>query len=126
MSIMLANIFQEMKIKMSFGKMNKPINIISTVVTKDEAGFGIETDTVITSIRAYKEDRHGSEKWTNMATFSTASSLFRFRKIPSLTITAEMLITCTDGRYRILSAEDVRGRGMYTEVLAERLEPSVG
>jgi len=27
-------------------------------------------------------------------------------------------------RYKILSAEDVRGRGMYIEVLAERLEAS--
>ena len=51
--------------------------------------------------------------------------MFRFRKIPDLTVTAKMLITCADGRYRILNAEDVRGRGMYTEVLTERLEPSV-
>ena len=65
------------------------------------------------------------ERWSNMAAFSTASSLFRFRKIPELEITADMFITCADGRYRILSAEDVRGRGMYIEVLAERLEPSV-
>jgi hypothetical protein len=110
---------------MSFGKMNTFIDIISTAPTKDAEGFATTGDTILASIRTYKEDRHGSEKWTNMATFSTASSLFRFRKIPGLTIKAEMLITCTDGRYRILSAEDVRGRGIYTEVLAERLEPSV-
>ncbi len=105
--------------------MNTFIDIISTAPTKDAEGFATTGDTILASIRTYKEDRHGSEKWTNMATFSTASSLFRFRKIPGVKVTAEMLITCADGRYRILSVEDVRGRGMYTEVLAERLEPSV-
>ena len=105
--------------------MNTFIDIISTEPTKDTEGFVTTGDTVLASVRAYKEDRHGSEKWTNMASFSSASSLFRFRKIPGLKIKTEMLITCTDGRYRILSSEDVRGRGMYTEVLAELLEPSV-
>ena len=110
---------------MSFGKMNIFISIISTAPTKDAEGFATAVDTVLASVRAYKEDRHGSEQWTNMAAFSTASSLFRFRKNPGFEVTAHMLITCSDERYRILSAEDVRGRGMYTEVLAERLEPSV-
>ncbi len=105
--------------------MNTFIDIISTAPAKDSEGFATADDTILASVRAYKEDRHGSELWTNMAAFSAASSLFRFRKIPGITITAEMLITCADGRYRILSAEDVRGRCMYTEVLAERLEPSV-
>lgn len=105
--------------------MNTFIDIVSTAPTKDTEGFATTGDTVLASVRAYKEDRHGSERWTNMAAFSSASSLFRFRKIPGVEVTAEMLITCSDGRYRILSAEDVRGRGMYTEVLAERLEPSV-
>ena len=109
----------------SFGKMNTFIDVISTAPAKDVEGFAAETDTILASVRAYKEDRHGSERWSNMAVFSTASSLFRFRTIPNLEITAGMIITCADGRYRILSAEDVRGRGMYIEVLAERLEPSV-
>jgi len=111
---------------MSFGKMNTFIDIISTVPVKDEEGFAKKGDTILASVRAYKEDRHGSERWTNMASFSSATSLFRFRKIPGLKVTTEMVITCDDGRYQILSVEDVRGRGMYVEVLAERLEPSVG
>ena len=110
---------------MSFGKMNTFIDIISTAPIKDSEGFITTGDNILASVRAYKEDRHGSEKWTNMTAFSSASSLFRFRKIPGLKVTTEMVITCDDGRYQILSAEDVRGRGMYVEVLAERLEPSV-
>ena len=110
---------------MSFGKMNTFIDIISTAPIKDSEGFTTRGDNILASVRAYKEDRHGSERWTNMAAFSTATSLFRFRKIPGLKVTTEMVITCDDGRYQILSAEDVRGRGMYVEVLAERREPSV-
>ena len=110
---------------MSFGKMNTWIMIVSTAPVKDAEGFASAGDTALATVRAYKEDRHGSERWTNMAAFSTASSLFRFRKIPGLDVTTDMVISCADGRYRILSVEDVRGRGMYTEVLAEKLEPSV-
>ena len=51
--------------------------------------------------------------------------LFRFRKIPDLTVTTSHFISEADGRYNIVSAEDVRGRGMYVEVLAEKLEGTV-
>jgi len=110
---------------MSFGKMNTFIDIISSIPIKDEEGFATKGDNILASVRAYKEDRHGSERWTNMASFSTASSLFRFRKISGLKVTTEMVIVCDDGRYQILSVEDVRGRGMYVEVLTEKLEPTV-
>ena len=105
--------------------MNTFIDIISTVPIKDEEGFAKKVDNILASVRAYKEERHGSERWTNMASFSTASSLFRFRKISELKVTAEMFIVCEDARYQILSVEDVRSRGMYVEVLAEKLEPTV-
>lgn len=105
--------------------MNTFIEIISTVPVKDEEGFVTKGDNILVSVRAYKEDRHGSERWTNMASFSNATSLFRFRKISGLKITTEMVIVCDDERYQILSVEDVRGRGMYIEILAEKLEPSV-
>lgn len=105
--------------------MNTFIDIINTVTIKDEEGFAKKGDNILASVRAYKEDRHGSERWTNMASFSSASSLFRFRKIFGLKVTTEMLIVCEDGRYQILSVEDVRSRGMYIEVLAEKLEPTV-
>jgi head-tail adaptor len=110
---------------MSLGKMNTFIEIISTEPTKDEEGFVTAGDNILASVRAYKEERHGNEKWANMAAFSTATALFRFRKIPGLTIDASLYIVCEDGRYRIISAEDVRGRGMYAEVLAEKQEGTV-
>ena len=110
---------------MSFGKMNTQIDIISTAPVKDADGFVTNGDHIVASIRAYKEDRHGNEKWANMAAFSEATALFRFRKIPSVEITTSLFIVCGDEQYRIISAEDVRGRGMYIEVLAEKQEGTV-
>lgn len=109
---------------MSYGKMNAFINIISTVPVKDAEGFVSKGETILASVRAYKEDRHGNERWANMATFSEATSLFRFRRIPKLTVTTELLITCSDERYEITSVEDVRDRKLYIEVLARRVIPS--
>jgi head-tail adaptor len=110
---------------MSYGKMNTFIDIISAAPSKDADGFVTTGDHAIASVRAYKEDRHGNERWANMAAFSEATALFRFRKIPIVEITTALFLICDSERYRIVSAEDVRGRGMYIEVLAEKLEPSV-
>ena len=109
---------------MSFGKMNTFIDIVAPRPTKDKDGFSTRADEVLASVRAYKEDRYGNKKWANMAAFSTATALFRFRKIPALEVTPAMVVVCGTGRYRITSVEDVRGRGMYVEVYAEKVEGS--
>jgi hypothetical protein len=72
----------------------------------------------------YFEPKNATEKWANRAAFSTAAALFRFRKIPALTITAATSIVCDGEKYNVVSAEDVKGRGMYIEVLAEKVAPS--
>ena len=110
---------------MSYGKMNTPVDIILTETGKDADGFKLTTTTTLASVRAYKEDRHGNEAWANRAAFSTATALFRFRRIPGIDVDPALSLTCADGHYRILSVEDIRGRGMYVEVLAEKTEPSV-
>lgn len=111
---------------MSFGKMNTFIDILSTKPVKDSEGFVNTGDTVLVSVRAYKEDRHGNEIWANRSAFSTASSLFRFRKIPSLAVTTAHKILCGGVRYNVVSVEDVKGKGMYIEALAEKTEASDG
>ncbi len=110
---------------MSFGKMTSFIEIISTAPVKDSEGFVSTGDTVLANVRAYKEDRHGSEKWANMAAYSTATALFRFRRIPGLEIDTSLYIVCGGNRYRIVSVEDIRNKGMYIEALAEKIEGSV-
>lgn len=55
---------------MSFGKMNTFISIVEKQFTQDDEGFKTETDVTVAEVRAYREGRHGSEKWANMASFS--------------------------------------------------------
>jgi head-tail adaptor len=110
---------------MAYGKMSTFIDIVTTTPVKDADGFVTKGDHIIASIRAYKEDRHGNERWANMAAFSEATALFRFRKIPGIEITTSLFIVSGDERYRIITVEDVRGRGMYVEVLAEKQEGTV-
>ena len=108
---------------MSFGRMNVQVSIVMETVTKDAEGFATRTDIILASIHAYREGRHGSQKWVNRAAFSEATDLFQFRVIPGLTVTTAHVILCGDDRFEITSVEDVKGRGMYIEVLAKKVTP---
>ena len=103
------------------GRMNVFIDIIEPIIKKDKEGFSREVDKIVASVRAYKEDRHGSTKWVNMASFSESSTLFSFRKIPGINVDTYHVIVCDTRRYKITSVEDVGGRGMYIEVLADKV-----
>ena len=111
---------------MSFGKMNTFAEITEIRNVKDSEGFSSKRETVLAFIRVYQEGRHGSERWANLAAFSESTDLFRFRTIPDLKITTEHFILCNDERFNIISVEDVKGRGMYTEVLAKKVVASRG
>ncbi len=104
----------------SFGKMNVRISIVMESITKDAEGFATKADLVLVEAFAYREGRHGSQKWVNRAVFSEATDLFCFRTIPGLIVTTEHVILCDSERYEITSVEDVKGRGMYLEVLAKK------
>jgi hypothetical protein len=110
---------------MSYGKMNSFIDIVSASPAKDAEGFAVTEDITVASVRAYKEERHGNERWANMSAYSLATAMFRFRKIPEVEVPTSHLIICGARRYRIISAEDVRGRGMYIEAITEVLEGTV-
>lgn len=107
---------------MSFGKVNTFIDLIEKLTVKDTDGFSAETYNTIDSVRAYREGRHGTEKWANRAVFSEATDLFRFRRIPGVAVTTAMLVANDGGRFEITSVEDVKGRGMYVEVLAKEVK----
>lgn len=111
---------------MSFGKMNGFADIIVTKRIKDSEGFTATVDEILASIRVYREGRHGSQRWANLSAFSEATDLFRFRTIPGVEITTDCIIVCDGGRYEITSVEDVKGRGMYIEVLAKKVVSTVG
>ena len=109
---------------MSFGKMNTQIQITQKQVTLDGEGFQTESNVVVATVRAYREGRHGSEKWANRAAFSEATDLFRFRTIPGLIVTTNMRLLCDGSVFEITSVKDVKGRGMYIEVLCKEVKPS--
>ena len=98
------------------------ISIVEKQFTQDDEGFKTETDVTVAEVRAYREGRHGSEKWANMASFSTATDLFQFRVIPGVTVTTDMRILCDGHTFEITSVENVKGRGMYLEVLGTEVK----
>jgi head-tail adaptor len=108
---------------MSVAKMSRFIDIVSTEPVKDSEGFATQVDTSVAKIRAYKEERHGTERWANMAVFSTATTMFKFRRIPDVVVDEKMIIICDGIRYHIVSVNNIRN--MYVEALAERIEGSV-
>lgn len=108
----------------SFGKMNTQIQITRKRVALDDEGFQTESNVIVATVRAYREGRHGSEKWANRAAFSEATDLFRFRTIPGLMVTTNMRLLCDGSVFEITSVEDVKGRGMYIEALAKEVQPS--
>ena len=111
---------------MSFGKMNTFVDIVSVTKKKDSEGFTVDSEEVLASVRAYREGRHGSQRWANLAAFSEATDLFRFRNIPGIGVTTDHVLVCEDGRFDITSVEDVKSRGMYVEVLAKKVVSTVG
>ena len=111
---------------MSFGKMNGFADIILTRRETDEEGFSTTVDEVVATIRTYREGRHGSQRWANTAAFSEATDLFRFRFIPGLSVTTDHCIACGDERFEIVSVENVKGRGMYIEVLGKKVVATIG
>ena len=111
---------------MSFGNMNGFADLIRVTRVKDKEGFISESDVILASLRVYQEGRPGSTKWANLATFSVATDLFRFRYIPDLTVEIGDFLVNEGGRYEITSVENVKGKGMYIEVLAKKVEGENG
>ena len=55
---------------MSFGKMNGFADIVETRQVKDSEGFNHSEDEVLASVRVYREGRHGSQRWANLASWA--------------------------------------------------------
>ena len=111
---------------MRLGLMNKPAKLYEKVPNIDSEGFSFENIKVLAEVRVFVEGRHGSERWANLAAFSEATELFRFRTIPGVEVTTKHFILYEGNEYNILSVENVKGRNMYVEVLAKRVVSSNG
>ena len=111
---------------MSIGKMNTFIDIGIFKKIKDAEGFATSVYEGVASVRAYREGRHGSQRWANLAAFSDATDLFRIRVIPDIDVTTDHILYCSGDKYDIISVEDVRGRGMYLEIMAKKVVATRG
>ena len=106
---------------MSFGKMNGFLTILRKEYTTDAEGFKKEIEDIVVQVRCYREGRHGSYRWANLAAFSEATDIFRFRRVPHLHFSTDYILVYNGERFKPLSVEDVKSRGMYVEVLAKRV-----
>lgn len=111
---------------MSFGKMNDFASIIKRTISKDSEGFKEESEEVLASVRCYHEQRHSSYRWANLAAFSQATDRFVIRKNPRYDVKIGYFIDCDNIRYKILSVENVKNRGMYLDIYAERTVSVLG
>ena len=111
---------------MSVGNLRWFIKIKEIVFVQDAEGFKTTTETVLAEVRAYREDRKGSQLWANLAAFSKATVLFQFRRIPGVTITDKLFIECDGELFNITSVDTVKGRGSYVEVYCEKVVGSIG
>ena len=111
---------------MSIGNLRWFIKIKEIGFTQDSEGFKEKMEEVIAEVRAYREDRKGSQMWANLSAFSKATVMFRFRKIPDITITDKLFIECDGELFNITSVDTVKGRGLYTEVYCEKVVGSIG
>lgn len=110
---------------MSYGKMNGFLTVLRKRSRKDEEGFTSDTFETVAITRCYREGRHGSVRWANLASFSEATDLFRIRCIPGLDLSADYTLDFNGERFKPLSVENVKGRGMYIEILAKHIEGTV-
>lgn len=108
---------------MALGRMITPITIQSVSNSPDSEGFKTLTKTPVVTCKAYREGRHGSEAWRNRAAFTDATDRFVIRD-PHLAIKTDMEIVCGSQTFQITSVENVKGRGMYLEILGREVVPS--
>lgn len=105
------------------GRMNKSISIVSKTITTDTEGFQTETTTTLGTMMAYIENRHGSTAWANRAAFTNATDLFIIR-VPGFEVDTSQAILMDGKQWEITSVENVKGRGMYLEILGRLVIPS--
>ena len=108
---------------MALGRMTTVVSIVSRANTPDSEGFASVVDTTLKTVRAYREGRHGSEAWRNRASFTDATDLFVIR-YPGFQVKTDMFVVCGSQTFAITSVENVKGRGMYVEILGREVVPS--
>lgn len=97
--------------------MRTPARIIEPTYGKDREGFPTYSDTTVADVLCRMEVKNATEKWTLRADLRDANAIITFRAIPGVTVTRFMLVRIGDDLYEITNVENVRGRGMYIQLI---------
>jgi len=103
-------------------KLNHFIELFRVEQETDPDGFPVERDVFLASVRAYREDRYGSETWKNRSLFRQQRRFLESGEFPASHSIPRCVVVTEDGRHNILSVEDIRRKGLYWEILAERVD----
>lgn len=106
---------------MSVGLLREHITICRPQVSTDSAGFTTRELVEVAVVRAFVEQRRATGAWVNRAAYTNATTLFRIRTIPDLTLDERMVIQWRGQDFEVESVEDLRGR--YVEILARCTTP---
>jgi head-tail adaptor len=100
--------------------MRHRVELLTVRTEQDEEGFAREFLSVVTAVRAYKEDRKATKRWENRAAWTDATALFVIRKTPGLEVSDKLRLRCLDKLWQITSVTDTGG--LYLEILARRMD----
>lgn len=106
---------------MSVGLLREHITIHQPIIATDSAGFTTRELVEVARVQAYVEQRRATSAWVNRAAYTNATTLFRIRTIPGITLDERVVITWRGQVFEVDSMEDLRGR--YVEILARRTTP---
>ena len=105
---------------MSIGKLNVAVELVEAISAKDKSGFVCYGDKMLAKFKACFEIVRMNEKWAAYKQIFEADAKFKFRVIPGIKVSNDMLLICEHGRFEITSVETIKN--MYIEVLAKEVK----
>lgn len=115
--------------------LNAKIEFKLKTITKDADGFQSIVWENKGTARAAMEHKTGdldgiesknARRTGVVAVYATEKVYFTVRKNPNIEITNDLTIFHDSDKYDILEINNTKGRGMYTRILAERVEMTNG
>ncbi len=103
------------------GDYNKKISIYSIVEIEDDAGFKVETKSIVLNTYAKVKTTRGFTLIANNTDFVKAYTNFTIR-FPKVEITRDMLIEYKDKTYTIEYLNDINEKGIELEIQAKVVE----
>lgn len=97
--------------------MKTLIRIVEPIYGKDTDGFQTVSEKTVAEIPCRMEVKNATEKWTLRSDLKDATAIMTFRCIPCVTVTRFMLVYVGDDAYDIINVENIRNRGMYTQII---------